>query len=353
MSPNKILVTGGCGFLGSHVCELFHHQGWEVVAYDNLTKFEYSRAFKNVTEVRDYNLRYLENLGIPVIIEDILNYKMLSKVAQDCDMIAHCAAQPAMTIALEDPMLDFENNVRGTINVLQAAREARAAVVNCSSIHVYGNEHINRHLTFDQESCKHINCPTGYTEEHPLLKGIVTPLHASKLAAEHYVRAYADSYYIPTATFRLTGIYGPRQFGGEDHGWVANFAIRALLGQPLTIFGNDQQVRDILYVRNAAEAFYNWYTSNCPIGTYNLGGGPYCARSIKQVIHEIENLSGCRTSRQMADARKGDLWWFICDSALATKTFHWIPDVFPTEGLFSLISWIQQERHLFELAEEN
>lgn len=344
---NKILVTGGCGFLGSYVCEYFQLQGWKVVAYDNLTKFEYSRAgFKDA--VRDYNLNYLKGLDIPVIVADVRDLPTLQKAAKGIDFIAHCAAQPAMTVALESPLLDFYNNVQGTLNVLEAAKEAGAAVINCSTIHMYGNENINDSL--DVEGNRFIRglSPRGIDETHSLLEGVVTPLHVSKRAAELYVQTYTESYLLPAATFRLTGIYGPRQFGGEDHGWIANFAIRALLGQPIKVFGTDKQVRDILYVSDAAKAFHMWYKAGCPYGTFNIGGGPPTATSIKELLAFLEAHVGKKIKSELLDARKGDLWWFVSNSSKAHHDFGWSATTLPGIGLQRLIDWIETERSLFE-----
>ena len=343
---SKILVTGGSGFLGSHVCELFKEKGWDVVAYDNLTKFEYSRAFKNVEAVRDYNLHFLESIDVPTIIDDIENVKMLRKAMKGCDLVAHCAAQPAMTIAIEDPVLDFQTNVLGTLGVLELCREKNIPIVNCSTIHMYGNEGINAEL--DETPTRFVHIDGAIGEEHPLLLGAVSPLHASKRAAELYVQAYINTYGLKAANFRLTGIYGPRQFGGEDHGWVANFTIRTLLEQPIKVFGVDKQVRDILYVKDAANAFYMWFEAGCPSGTYNIGGGPKCAISIQELLDMLEVQTGMRSKVELLPKRHGDLWWFISDYTKAKEAFGWSPQVRPAIGIDSLIQWIEEERSVFE-----
>lgn len=352
----KILVTGGCGFLGSHVCELFKKKGWGVIAYDNLTKFEYGRAFKSVERIRNYNLRFLESIDVPTIIDDIENIKMLRKAMNGCNFVAHCAAQPAMTIAIEDPLLDFQTNVLGTLNVLEACREKKIPMVNCSTIHVYGNEGKNRLLVedktrfrvYDENYIHGTRHPQSISEDEELLDGVVSPLHASKRAAELYVQAYIDTYSLPAASFRLTGIYGPRQFGGEDHGWVANFTIRTLLGQPIKIFGTDKQVRDILYVKDAANAFLKWYEAGCPAGTYNVGGGPHCATSIRELLKLLRQITGKESETESLPKRHGDLWWFVSDYSKAEKAFGWSPQLHPTEGLWQLANWIERERSLFE-----
>ena len=346
---NKVFVTGGCGFLGSHVCELFKEKGWGVIAYDNLTKFEYSRVpYFNIEKVREYNLKLLEGMGVIVIIDDIRNEKTLGKAARDCDFICHCAAQPAMTIAIENPQLDFDVNVKGYLNILECARKQNIPVVTCSTIHVYGNG-INDILERALGRFWLVrNKQTISEEDVPILTGKITPLHVSKRAMEIYTQAYIDTYGVKAANFRLTGIYGPRQFGGEDHGWVANFAIRTILGLPIKIFGTDGQVRDILYVKDAARAFFDWYKSGCPSGTYNIGGGKPCITSLKSCLDILKDLTGNDLKIEYLPKREGDLWYFCCDTTKAKKTFGWKPNVLPTEGIALLVDWIKDNKELFK-----
>ncbi len=340
----KVLVTGGCGFLGSHVCELFRQKGWDVIAYDSLTKFEYSRTGYKTNEVRDYNFNFLTSIGVPTVIADIRDFKLLAKVVNHIDLIIHTAAQPAMTVAIEDPVLDFDVNVKGTLNVLEVARANKIPVASCSTIHVYGNE-VNEHLT--EEFLRLTHPRKAISEECTIMHGILSPLHASKRALELYTQAYIDTYNLPAAAFRLTGIYGPRQFGGEDHGWVANFAIRTILGLPIKIFGTDKQVRDILYVKDAAKAFLNWYEAGCPPGTYNVGGGPKTATSIRELLDLLEELTGKRSAEELLPKRLGDLWWFVSDYSRASNTFDWRPETLPKEGLEQLVKWIEENKELF------
>jgi CDP-paratose 2-epimerase len=194
-----------------------------------------------------------------------------------------------MTISWEDPELDFSTNTRGTFNVLEAARLAGIPVAICSSIHTFGPDAINASLI--EEETRYVRKPVEIDESEPLLQGSVTPLHASKRSNEIYLQSYVDTYNLRAACFRLTGIYGPNQFGGEDHGWVANFAIRTALGLPITIFGTGKQLRDILYASDAAAAFGAFYRSPKP-GIYNLGGGPLSMISLLESIRLIEERVG-------------------------------------------------------------
>ncbi len=343
----KVLVTGGCGFLGSHICTRALELGWEAVAFDNLTKFEYSRTTYDVEQVRRYNLHLFAQEGIKVIPEDVSCKEEIFRAIgnERPDFIAHCAAQPAMTIALDEPRLDLQTNVLGTFNVLHAAKWFNVPVANCSSIHVYGNE-INRHLTERSTKLLHLQYDE-IPETHPLLKGTLTPLHVSKRAGELYVESFAQSYDLPAVNFRLTGIYGPRQFGSEDHGWVANFAIKAITNQPIKVFGTDKQVRDILYVRDAAEAFFKWFENGCPKGTYNICSGDENSISIHDVLKFYEEYLECNIPTTLHPARQGDLWWFVGSYDKALQSFDWRPVTLPESGLVELLQWIIQEKHLF------
>jgi CDP-paratose 2-epimerase len=340
----KVLVTGGCGFLGSHVCEYYIKQGDTVVAYDNMTKNELKRTGFAVEESRVHNWNYLKNIGVELVKADVRNYEELMDHAKDCKYIIHTAAQPAMTISWEDPTLDVTTNVLGTFNVLEAARNLKIPVACCATIHIYGNE-INN--TLKEKKNKYVRKPIAIDENHPTLEGILTPLHASKAAGDIYTRAYIDTYKLEAASFRLTGIYGTRQFGGEDHGWVANFAIRADVGWPCVMYGNGKQVRDIIYATDVCRAFDAFYKTRQP-GIYNIGGGPKTAISLLECIDILEEILGKRPEVKFEADRHGDLRYFICDIAKAKKNLNWEPLVMPREGIGKLTDWIKQNIKIFK-----
>jgi len=350
----KVLVTGGCGFLGSHICELFIKKGWEVIAYDNLTKHEFARNIYMKPEARYHNQKILENMGVRIVIEDIRDKEILMKWAEDCDYICHTASQPTMTMSWEDPELDFTTNVLGTFNVLECARKYNIPVASCNSIHCYGPDKINSELKefeakvfgFDCEVNRYIRNPTTINEDEPVLQGVVTPLHASKMSAENYVRCYIDTFNIKAASFRLTGIYGPNQFGGEDHGWVANFAIRNYLGLPLTIFGTGKQLRDVLYATDVARAFEAFY-NNPVAGIYNIGGGEKTMISLLECIKLIEKITGKKSNLKFDKSRFGDLKYYVSDISKAKRLLGWEPQVLPDEGVRKLIDWIKNNENLF------
>ena len=253
--------------------KLFRKKGFEVIAYDNMTKHEIDRAGFNTDEVRGFNARVLRDMGVEIVVGDIRNRSQLLDYASGCCFIAHTAAQPAMTISWEDPDLDFTTNVVGTYNVLTVARKYKIPVASCSSVHVYG-PWINDSLK--EEDTRFTRDPESISEDDKIMNGgrngLISPLHASKASAEHYTKAFADMYDVKSAAFRYTGIYGPRQFGGEDHGWVANFSIRNIMNRTITIFGNGKQLRDILYASDAAAAFLAYQENPVP-GIYNIGEG--------------------------------------------------------------------------------
>lgn len=340
----RVLVTGGCGFLGFHICEYFRRQGAEVIAWDNLAKHEFARNPYMRDAARDSNRRELEQMGVTIAVEDVRDKAALVAMAKRCDYLCHTAAQPAMTISWEDPELDFSTNTRGTFNVLEAARLAGIPVAICSSIHTFGPDGINASLR--EEETRYVRQPVAIDENEPLLQGSVTPLHASKRSNEIYLQSYIDTYQMRAACFRLTGIYGPNQFGGEDHGWVANFAIRTVAGLPLTIFGTGKQLRDILFATDAAAAFGAFYRSPKP-GIYNLGGGPESMISLLESIQLIEQLAGRKAEVVFKEGRFGDLRYFVTNYGKFQQATGWRPEVRPAEGIGRLVQWVKANPELF------
>lgn len=350
----KVLVTGGCGFLGSHICELFRKKNWEVIAYDNLTKHEFKRNLYMKPEAREHNQKLLESLGVQIVIEDIRNKEKLFEYCKDVNYICHTAAQPTMTMSWEDPELDFSTNTRGTFNVLETARKYNIPVAICSSVHTFGPDKINSELKELDLKCRecnkrlvrYIRDPTCIKDDEPLLQGIITPLHASKRANEIYAQCYIDTFNLKVACFRLTGIYGPNQFGGEDHGWVANFAIRNILNMPLTIFGTGMQLRDILYATDVARAFECFYEKQIP-GIYNIGGGEKTMISLLECIELIDKISGKKSKIIFDKGRFGDLRYCVLDISNVKEKLGWEPRVMPEEGIRKLIEWIKSNEELF------
>jgi len=339
----KVLVTGGCGFLGSHICEMYVKRGWEVVSLDNMTKAELLRTGYATDAARQHNWNVLEKLGVELVRADVRDLEEVLDRSSGCDYVCHTAAQPAVTISLEDPLLDLSTNVVGTVHVLEAARRHAIPVASCATVHVYGNW-VNDELS--ETETRYVREPAAIPEDARTMEGHLTPLHASKASAEHYVKVYAQSSGVRAASFRLTGIYGPRQLGGEDHGWVANFSIRHLIDWPITIFGSGRQVRDILYATDVAEAFAAFYERG-EAGIYNVGGGPEHAISLLECIRLIDDTTGRRSEVRFEEARFGDLKYFVCDIERARTGMGWSPRVPPAEGVPLLLNWVRDNRELF------
>lgn len=341
----KVLVTGGCGFIGSHTCLYYAKKGDKVVSFDNMTKAELMRTGYATEEARMYNWNLLKNLGVNLVKGDVRDFEHLREVVKSCDFIIHTAAQPAMTISWEEPELDFSTNVQGTFNVLRAAKEYKIPVVSCATIHVYGNK-INQELK--EGGTRYLRLPPEINEEYPILKGALTPLHISKAAGDLYLKAFIDTYQLAAASFRFTGLYGPNQFGGEDHGWVANFAIRAILDFPINIFGTGKQVRDILYAKDAVLAFDAFYKRR-KSGIYNIGGSSKTAISLLECIKLLEEILDKKIQVNFCPDRLGDLRYFICDTTKAKKELGWQAEVLPREGIGQLVNWIKENIQLFRL----
>ena len=340
----KVLVTGGCGFIGSHVCEFYRNLDWDVVSYDNMTKYELEKTGYNADLARDYNWDFLQNIGVELHKKDIRDFNDLLKAGEGCDYIIHTAAQPAMTLSMESPYLDLTTNVIGTYNVLELAKRLQSPVVSCATIHVYGTG-INAGLT--EEETRYVREPASIDEDAPIMTGSITPLHASKMSAECYVRTFIDIYKVRAASFRLTGLYGSRQFGGEDHGWVANFIIKALTKRPITIFNTGKQVRDILYATDLCHAFHAFYEKQIP-GIYNIGGGPKTSISLIETINYLEELLGRKIDYSFGGERWGDLYYWISDTTRTKKLLGWEAETLPEDGIKKLLEWVRENINIFQ-----
>ena len=337
----KVLVTGACGFLGSHICELFKELNWEVIGLDNLTYFEMRRSGYN-RKARYYNYNLLKKMDIDILVEDLLNCHKLQSI--EADYIVHTAAQPTMTLSISNPRYDLMNNVIGTFNILELARKLDIPVSICSSIHVFGNK-INN--TLKEEGTRFKCSPESIDESEKVLQGDISPLHASKMSSEIYGQCFIDTYGLKVGIMRLSGMYGPRQFAGMHHGWVSNIILRILKDLPVYIFGSDKQVRDILYCKDAAKVFLSFYNYQVP-GLYIIGGGKECIFSIRDLIDFVSKLSGKKPEIILKERRFGDLYYFVSNIDKARTYLKWSPDVLPQEGIENTFRWIKENIKLFE-----
>lgn len=333
-----ILITGGSGFIGSNLADSFLADGEDVIVLDNLSR-------PGVAE----NLRWLEDRHgsrVHALQADVRDPVDLEAPAREAKAVFHLAAQTAVTTSLEDPMMDFEVNARGTINVLESIRRSgkKTPLVFASTNKVYGaltdlqmEEGQDRYEPTDALIRRH-----GVSEERKL--SFCTPYGCSKGVADQYALDYAASFAIPTAVMRMSCIYGPRQFGTEDQGWVAHFLISILSGEPVVVYGNGKQVRDVLHVRDAVAAYRKALAGIDAIAgsVFNLGGGPENAVSLKLVLDEIAAITGIKPRIDGGDWRKGDQLYFVADTREIERRLGWKAEIGWREGLRDLAEWLSR-----------
>lgn len=334
-----ILITGGAGFIGSNLADRFASDGYDVLVFDALARSGVER-----------NLEWLRKrhpAKVSAVIGDIRDEAAAGDAAKEAQAVFHMAAQVAVTTSLADPREDFEINVRGTMNLLDALRRRIEPVplVFASTNKVYGNL---RDIEIDKTDEAYTpRDPTirklGVSEQHPL--DFHTPYGCSKGAADQYVLDYSRSFGVPTCVFRMSCIYGQRQMGNEDQGWVAHFLIRALKGETVAIYGDGCQVRDVLDIADAVEAYVRaWKKIEAVRGrAFNLGGGPQNAISLRQLLAYIEDLIGHAVSTEYSEWRAGDQHYYVSDTRLACRELGLRAPRPWREGVAALARWLRDE----------
>ena len=337
----RILITGGAGFIGCTLVAHFARRGHTVTIYDNLSR-----------RGADANLAWLRaTLGdrLTVTLGDVRDAAALAEAARGQDALFHLAGQVAVTTSVTNPRADFEANALGTFNALEAARAAgtNPVFIYTSTNKVYGGLEA-AHIELRGERYAFADLPHGVPETWPL--DFHSPYGCSKGAGDQYVRDYHRIYGLPTVVFRQSAIYGPRQFGVEDQGWLAFFAICAAARRPFTIYGDGRQVRDLLYIDDLARAFELAlaHRDRTAGQVYNLGGGPERSLSVwTETRPLLEGLAGYPLDVAFGDWRPGDQRIYLSDIRKAKAEFGWEPQVAPGEGLRRLWEWIQANRALF------
>jgi CDP-paratose 2-epimerase len=339
-APAHVLVTGGAGFIGCHLADRLARQAHHVLVYDSLAR-----------QGVEANLRWLRQRHpdrISVVIADIRDRSSVADAVAGCQAVFHLAAQVAVTGSLADPQTDFDINVRGTMHLLEALRRRRPSppLIFASTNKVYGDladialeDAGSAWLPADPALRRH-----GIGEERAL--SFHTPYGCSKGAADQYVLDYARSFGVPTVVMRMSCIYGDRQFGTEDQGWVAHFLLRALVGEPITIYGDGKQVRDIMYVDDAVAAYLAaWHRIEAVAGqAFNLGGGPNNAVSLRHVVAAIEAIIGRSVRLRVAPWRAGDQRYFVADTRRVGAALELRPPLDWRDGLARFAEWFQAER---------
>jgi CDP-paratose 2-epimerase len=344
----KTVVTGGAGFVGSHVAEHFIKNSHEVIVVDNFSRLE---MLAYGVKDRSQNWGYLREECPKIDLRkiDIRNFAALSEATSGANIIIHAAGQVAVTTSLVDPRTDFEINALGTFNVLEAARRNDSILVFCSTNKVYGTN-VNTILTREETkryAFDDVAYDSGIPEHFSVDHTGHSPYGCSKLAADIYVQDYAHTYGLKTGVFRMSCIYGERQFGGEDQGWLAWFVIASLTGRPITIYGDGKQVRDVLYVKDLAEAFDRFVGSNIKRAVFNMGGGPRNTLSLVELIDLIEKRTGRRPETKYDDWRPADQKVYISDIRKASESLGWRPTTSPSNGVARVITWVEDNRDLF------
>jgi len=341
MSRN-FLVTGGAGFIGSNYVERLLKRGEKIIIYDNLSRAGAPR-----------NLKWLEETfgrdAFRLVHGDVRDASLLAETASDADVIVHLAAQVAVTTSVVNPREDFEINALGTFNVLEAARQAERnpIVFYASTNKVYGGmDDVEVEETSTRWQYKDL--PFGCPEDQ--LLDFHSPYGCSKGAGDQYVRDYGRIYGLRTVVFRQSCIYGPRQFGVEDQGWVAWFMIAAVTGRPMAIYGDGKQVRDLLHVYDLLDA-YDLALENIETASgrvYNLGGGPENTISIWTEFGPLlEKMLGKPIPVSRGDWRPGDQKIFVADIRKAQAELGWKPNYDVEKGAQQLFDWVSTNRHLF------
>jgi CDP-paratose 2-epimerase len=333
----RVLVTGGCGFLGTNLVEALRARQDEVVVLDNLARRGSER-----------NRDWLASLGgVEIVSGDVRDREAVAAVVEGCQAIVHLAGQVAVTTSVEDPRTDFDVNALGSLNVLEAARASKASpcVLYASTNKVYGGmESVGVRDT--GASYVYTDLPDGVPETFPL--DFHSPYGCSKGSADQYVRDYARIYGLPTAVFRMSCLYGPHQFGNEDQGWVAHFAIQALRGAGVTIFGDGKQVRDVLYVADVVDLYVRALDRGRGLNgeVLNVGGGPRSTLTLLELIALLERMLETSVDVTYGDWRPGDQRVYVSDIALAGETFGWRPATGVEEGVRQLVDWVAAQAYL-------
>ena len=337
----KVLITGGAGFIGANCTNRFTKTGHDVVVFDNLSRIG-----------SDKNLEWIRQESPAEFVRgDIREYSQLVDAIRQngpFDLIIHLAAQVAVTTSVEDPREDFEINALGTFNLLEAARlnNPGAVIIYASTNKVYGDmEDVG---TVERDGRYEYEALTEGVDEERILD-FHSPYGCSKGAADQYCRDYFRIYGLRTIVLRQSCIYGYRQFGIEDQGWVAWFCIAAALDKPITIYGDGKQIRDVLFIDDLVRAFELAYENRDSVTgkVFNIGGGPTNTLSLHELIKFLEDLKGTEIPLAYDDWRPGDQKVFVCNISAAEREFGWKPEVGTDKGIRLLYDWVEENKSLF------
>ncbi len=336
----KVFITGGAGFIGFHLADFYLKRGHQIVVFDNFSR---KGTAENVALLKERHKK------ATIIKGDIQDFSCLKKSIKGSDAVFHLAAQVAVTTSVLDPREDFEINALGSFNVLEAARQNApdSILIYSSTNKVYGGmEDLKIEKLKDRYRYK--NLKNGIPEERFL--DFHSPYGCSKGAADQYFRDYFRIYKLKTVVFRQSCIYGTHQFGIEDQGWVAWFAIAAALGKKITIYGDGKQVRDVLFIDDLTEAF-DKAVKKIKIAqgqVYNIGGGSKHTLSLLELLDFLKIKLKKKIKYSFDDWRPGDQPVYISDITKAKKDLKWRPKTSYKKGVSQLLSWILENKPLIK-----
>jgi CDP-paratose 2-epimerase len=341
-----VLITGGCGFVGSNVADRLLQNGERVLLYDNLSRAGTHQNFEWLRSRHAGRVRLDAN--------DTRDAESLTTAVAGATAVFHFAAQVAVTTSVDNPTDDFGVNAAGTLNVLEALRARREPppLFFTSTNKVYGRL---AGIAVQKRGQRYEPADDALRargiDEHQCLE-FCSPYGCSKGAADQYVLDYARTYGLQAIVFRMSCIYGPRQFGTEDQGWVAHFLLRALHGEAITIFGDGKQTRDLLFVDDLVEAFL---CAREKIGelsgrVFNIGGGPANAGSLIEVIDLIAELEGREPAIEWGDWRAGDQRYYVSNTARFRNLTGWCPRVDVASGVRRLHAWLRASQESMAVA---
>ena len=334
------LITGGAGFIGTNLADRLLSQGKRVIVLDSLAR-------RGVEQ----NLRWLKarhGNGVQAIVGDMRDPLAVREAVADASDVFHFAAQVAVTTSVDRPWHDYAVNLEGTVRLLEELRRRSdpPPLLFTSTNKVYGalpDVELERVGDRWQPAYEPLR-DEGIDETRPL--DFCTPYGCSKGAADAYVLDYAKTFDLPAVVFRMSCIYGLHQHGTEDQGWVAHFLIRALAGEPITIYGDGAQVRDVLFASDLVDAFLLARANIEQLGgrAYNIGGGPDNTTSLLELVDLIEELAGSRPLLELAPERVGDQRWYVSDVSRFRTATGWRPRVGVEQGIDKLYRWLACER---------
>jgi CDP-paratose 2-epimerase len=335
-------ISGGAGFIGSNYADRLIRRKETVVIFDNLSR---AGSQRNIEWLRKQH----GDTSFKLVIGDVRDAVQLKAAAKNVDVFVHLAAQVAVTTSVINPREDFEINAQGTFNTLEAARMQKnlPVFIYASTNKVYGKmedirvaEADTRYEYFDQ--------PEGIAESYPV--DFHSPYGCSKGSGDQYVHDYARIYGIPSIVFRQSCIYGTRQFGIEDQGWVAWFVIAAVTGRKIKIYGDGKQVRDLLFVDDLLDAYDMAVQNSNKVGgsIFNIGGGAANSISIHREFFPIlEQGLGKKIEVAWGDWRPGDQKIYVSDIRKLKKMLGWYPRVDIKTGIEKLFQWVRSNKDLF------